>query len=323
MSNEPIKSDKDMVKALLRHRMKYQDVRKAADNQLGRKADGKLQDLEFKRGFRKEDEEMLNALSDTNKLMEKEIEKKLEKVLKRFPIYQWLKKQKGVGVIASAWIIGHFDIHKATTVSKMWMFAGLNPGMVCGKKSVKKSDYKKSMGEIVGELTFLADGEERYSVKTDTMVRGDKLTPGFLCPFNRKLRTALVGVLADGFIKAKAPYTSHYYSYKERQANSDYITNENKKGGKIAEIAWKDCTKGHRDRAAKRKMIKEFLKDLHIAWRGFEGLPVRHPYAEEYLGKVHKKAAQGKEKTKDCERANGAEKTIFVERATMHKKTRR
>ena len=62
--------------------------------------------------------------------------------------------------------------------------------------------------------------------------------------------------------------------------------------GKIegGEKSWKDETKGHRDNAARRYMIKMFLKDLYVVWRTVEGLPVRAPYQEEYLGHKHEVA---------------------------------
>jgi len=34
-------------------------------------------------------------------------------------------------------------------------------------------------------------------------------------------------------------------------------------------------------------MVKMFLKDLYVAWRELEGLEIRRPYEEEYLGRVH------------------------------------
>jgi hypothetical protein len=132
------------------------------------------------------------------------------------------------------------------------------------------------------------DGTFRIEL-TNTLIRGDKLTAGFVAPFNKNIRTALCGVLADGFIKAQAPYAlDHYYPYKERLANSEKITSEIRKAGsKPEEVAWKDAKLGHRDRAAKRKMIKAFLTDLYKAWRALEGLHVRAPYHEEYLGHKH------------------------------------
>jgi len=44
---------------------------------------------------------------------------------------------------------------------------------------------------------------------------------------------------------------------------------------------------GHRDRYARRVMIKAFLRDMYVAWRTLEGLPVRPPYQQEYLGHEH------------------------------------
>ena len=52
-------------------------------------------------------------------------------------------------------------------------------------------------------------------------------------------------------------------------------------------VPWKDVSKGHRDRAALRYMMKRFICDLYAVWREMEGLSVRPPYEEEYLGKIH------------------------------------
>ena len=201
----------------------------------------------------------------------------LKQVLKRFPIYnEFLAKVKGVGPVAAGWIVAEYDIHKATTVSKMWQFTGLNPGLVPGKKRVENPDG-----------TF-------HYVSTNKMIRGDKLTPGFVAPFNKGLRVALLGVMADGFIKAQNYYAlEFYYPYKKRLANSDSIVKEGQKGGKVKEIPWKEATAGHRDQAAKRYMIKMFLKDLYTTWRGLEGLTVREPYQEQYLGHKHNEAMGG------------------------------
>lgn len=180
-----------------------------------------------------------------------------------------------------------FDIHVATTVSKMWQYAGMNPGLVCGKKSVTQSKYKPEMGDIVGELPPNKEGEKRFVIKTSEMIRGDKLTPGFLSPYNTELKRHLLGVMAPNFIKSKSEYVIHYYNTKERLSQSERLVDHVKKGGKAEQIPWKDVTKGHRSDAAKRKMVKMFLMDLYAFWREFEGLSVRKPYAEEFLGKVH------------------------------------
>jgi hypothetical protein len=60
-----------------------------------------------------------------------------------------------------------------------------------------------------------------------------------------------------------------------------------KKGEKPVQVAWKEAKKVHRHRAAIRFMIKAFMRDLYNKWRALEGLPVRAPYQEEYLGHKH------------------------------------
>lgn len=269
--NRPTIEDVLAVRMLVRAREDFQAQRKRMDNRMGRKADGEDQNV-AERTIKKEDASLFVGISDAARDQEKEIEKNLKKVLKRFPIYtEWLLGVKGVGTIAAAQIIGNIDIHKATTVSKIWQYCGLNPGMVEGKKRVEHADGTFDL------------------VKTGKQIRGDKLTAGFVAPFNKNMRTALCGVLADGFIKAQAPYCmEHYYPYKERLANSEQMTTEIRKAGaKPEEIKWKDAKPAHRDRAAKRKMIKAFLADLYTAWRTLEGLEVRAPYQEQYLGHKH------------------------------------
>jgi hypothetical protein len=282
---KPTFEDRMAVRLLVRAREDFQAQRKRMDNRIGRKADGEDQDVP-ERMIRQSDLGDFIAIADTAKEQEVLIEKRLKQVLKRFPIYnEWLLNVKGVGTIAAATIIAEFNIEVATTVSKLWQYAGLNPSTVLGKKRVK-TDSPKSYEPKRG--TVIKRGEDYVLVQTDEPIRGDKLTEGFVSPFNTRLRTALCGVLADGFIKCQAPYAlEHYYPYKERLAQSDKMTTEVQKGGKAIQVAWKDAKPAHRDRAAKRFMIKRFLADLYVAWRTMEGLEVRPPYQEQYLGHVH------------------------------------
>ncbi len=263
----PTENDVLAVRLLVRQREDFQGMRKRLDNRIGRKANGEAQNVE-ERAFRPEDLANFAAISDNARSQEKVIERMLRKALRRFPIYtEFLGQTKGVGPIAAGHIIASYDIVKATTVSKMWQYTGLNPGLVRGK--VRKD---------------LPDGSYTL-IPSETLVRGDRMTPGFVAPFNKRLRTAMTGVLADGFIKAKSPYAlDFYYPYKERLAGEESIIVGQPEG---KSVSWKETSKGHRDRAAKRYMTKMFLKDLYVAWRTLEGLPVRAPYQEEYLGHVH------------------------------------
>jgi hypothetical protein len=257
------------LKVLVRSRDDFQSIRKNMDNRLGKKASGEDQDVD-KRSF--DDIDALEKYAKVARDQEKLIEKDMLNELKKFPVYnEFLVKVKGVGPVSAGWIVSEFNIHIADTVSKLWQFSGMNPGMVHGKKRKENKD---------GTYTFTT---------SDNMVRGDKRTPGFVAPFNGRLRVALLGVMADGFIKAQNSYAmDYYYPYKNRKENSSTEVLHWKSKGKPAEmIPWKDVSKGHRDSAAKRYMVKAFLKDLYVAWRTVEGLPVREPYAEEYLGKKH------------------------------------
>ena len=281
VTEKPTNEDRQALRLLVRAREDFQFQRKAMDNRIGRKADGTSQDIN-ERPMRGEDLGFISIVADECRKQEDAIEKELKKVLKRFPVYnEFLVNVKGVGTIAAAKIIGEFDIFKASTVSKLWQFAGLNPSDVRGKKAIEKSKYTADMGDIVGEYEERPGSPAKWIVQTNDMVRGDRLTPGYVAPFNGNLRTALVGVLADGFIKAQAPYCmDFYYPYKARLEQEESIVSRGEK-------AWSEESKGHRDRAAKRYMIKMFIKDLYVAWRTIEGLEVRKPYQEEYLGHKH------------------------------------
>lgn len=266
--------DRQTIRLLVRAREDFQDMRKRMDNRIGRKADGEGQDLSDSdsRVINGADHAMFGGIADAAHTQEAEIEKQLKKVLKRFPVYEkFLKHVKGVGTVAAGWILGEYDIERATTVSKLWQFTGLNPGMVPGKKRMEDGN-----------------GEAHYEL-TGMMVRGDKLTPGHVAPFNKRLRVALLGVMCDGFIKCQNDYAmKYYYPMKARLEQSDNKVLEIRKAGsKPQEVEWKEAKKAHRHRAAMRYMLKMFLKDLYVQWRTIEGLDVRAPYSEEYLGKRH------------------------------------
>lgn len=183
---------------------------------------------------------------------EKRLLDEISSVLEDFPIWsEFLKNVCGVGPVLAGWIIAEYDIEKATTVSKLWAYTGVAPGLVYGRKFDKKN---------------------KQYIQTQDLIPRDRLTPGYLSPFNKKLRSKMCGVLAASFLRSGSPYRQFYDNYKHRL--------EAKEG-------WKDEKPGHRDKAAKRYMIKQFLRDLYVAWRTIEGLPVRKPYEEEYLGKRH------------------------------------
>ena len=249
------KEQKKKIRELVEVYYDYQDCRVGTSNRLAVKKDGEEQNKEFPQVPLKEIPEIVDILDNARDL-ENNISKLIKNELKGIPIYEkFLKKVRGCGYIMSAVLIPHIDIEKATNASKIVQYAGLNSGMVLGKK-------KNDKGEIV---------------TTGDLVRGDKATKGYLLPYNKKLKTKLLGVLADCFIKSNSQYKVYYDNYKTRLSNSEaFVNGTNRK--------WKDEPKAHIDRASRRYMVKIFLQDLYGVWRSIEGLEVREPYQKEYLG---------------------------------------
>ena len=109
----------------------------------------------------------------------------------------------------------------------------------------------------------------------------DKKVKGQKCTYNQFLRSKLCGVLGSSFLKSKSPYSEYYYNMKHRLESNDWgMDSKNPTDRKRPKA-------GHQHKAATRYMVKMFLKDLYVAWRTLEGLPVREPYQEEYIGKKH------------------------------------
>lgn len=259
------KNTKTTLKALIQTREDLLEMRKATDNRLEIKANGERQNKD-------------NALIDWSTIPEmldvrdglvaqiKAIEKRIAKIVYKEPIWDdFLKGVKGCGPVMAAVLLSQIDIEVGIYRSKLFQFAGLNAGLVRGRK-------KDDNGNVY---------------HTDEMVRGDKKTAGFLIPYNEWLRAKLIGVLVPGMIKAKDPkYYPLYVGYKERLRNE---TNEIY--GRADHKRWCDTSNLHRDNAAKRYIAREFLGDLYEHWRRLEGLPVRCRYEEEYLGIVHNNPA--------------------------------
>jgi hypothetical protein len=268
------------LRIYIRSRKDFQDLKNKVNNRLGKKSDGKDQDLQDGRSFAAEDIDNFVSISQWASEAEKGTDKMLKRVLKQVPVYnEWLSQIKGVGPASAGWIISEFDIEEATTVSKMWQYAGMNPDYVCGKIRVNKDSYKT--GKILYEVANQRTGGKDYIVETEDKIRGDRPTPGYLLPYNKNLKTHLLGVLGEGFIKQRSSYAlEYYYPYKERLAGSDSLVKEVKKGGKAVEVPWKEAAVAHRHHAAIRYMMKMFLKDLYVAWRTIEGLPVEERYQD-------------------------------------------
>ena len=175
--------------------------------------------------------------------------RRLEGALQTFKIYtEYLTKIRGVGPAMAGVLISELDVRKADHASGFWKYAGLDVA-ADGKGRSKQKDH------LVDWKYTDKDGKEAVR-------KG--------ITFNPFLKTKLVGVLADVFIRlGDNKYKQVYVDYKARLENNPKHA---------------DKTKLHRHRMAKRYLIKIFLLDLWTNWRAMEGLPVTPPYHVAKLG---------------------------------------
>lgn len=191
----------------------------------------------------------------------------LMSLVKEHPLYEaFFKGVLGCGHVMAAVCIAYFDPYKARYASSFWSYAGLNP--------VPFEDENGNMIHRANSKSYTVD---REYVSRDGEVKTKKSIT-----YNPTLKTKLLGVLAPCMIKAgirrnketnavtcRSVYATAYMDYKCRFKSKH-----------------PDASDPHANRAAIRYMIKLFVKDLWVAWREVEGLPVGTSYEQEYLGKA-------------------------------------
>lgn len=204
---------------------------------------------------------------------------RIKTALKAVPIATWLLEQKGIGPTLAGVLVSEVDITRCETPSALWAYAGLHTDTETGNAVRRKKGVKSN--------------------------------------WNPFLKTKLVKVLAECFIKSNSPWRSHYDNYKMRKTNQlVQVCSPCKGTGKVkfgedSEVPMdaakaeggkpKTCSNcggtggpapwgnsgAHRDLAAKRYMIKQFLLEFWRQWRALEKLPIVPSYAEAMLGRTH------------------------------------
>lgn len=160
--------------------------------------------------------------------------------LEGVPIWdEFLEGVDGVGNATGGCIVSELDPHKAPYPSSFWKYCGLD--VVDGEGKSNKKEHMETV-EYVN-----SDGEK------DT-----RKSLGY----NPFIKTKLMGVLAVNLLRNGSDYRKHYDQYKHRKETDPEC----------------DWTGGHIEMAARRKMIKQLLKDIHLKWRDLEGLSVPLPY---------------------------------------------
>ena len=187
------------------------------------------------------------------------LKKALEMKLPEYPIYtEFLSNIRGVGPLMAGVIISYFDPYVAKYSSSFIKYAGLDPVVTLDEEGNLKVHGRTNHEEDL----ILRD----YVSKKTGKVEQKKSTT-----YNPFVKTKLVGVLADCFIKAKSDYATCFYDRMHRLNNN---------------VETADLPYGRKVKIANRYMINQFLKDLFVAYRRTEGLPVPLSYEEEFLGKA-------------------------------------
>jgi hypothetical protein len=123
----------------------------------------------------------------------------------------------------------------------------------------------------------------------------DKLVKGEKSPFNKWLRTKLIGVIGMQLMIHNDFYKTMYVNERVRIIQKYCLENEEDPSshytiGEAGEVSWaakKTPIKGKSHGMARRKMVKFFVRNLWIVGRVAAGFPTRVTYAEEYLGIKH------------------------------------
>jgi len=169
-----------------------------------------------------------------------------------FPIYNWLKKIKGIGPLHAAYLIGYIDIGKTPSVAALWAFCGQTPDSKLKKgRHINWSPVlKQRCFNIADSLTKL-----NYEGKKPNKV------PLKYRKIYDKEKEKQMKIFADVIKKMNkedlATYKKAITHEAKRKIMDKYNTTAplDKINGKC-----------HSHNKAKRKMIKAFLKDLWIEW---------------------------------------------------------
>jgi hypothetical protein len=225
--------------------------------------------------------------------LEKSLLKDIDEHLRTLPFYVKVLSDKvrfrGIGPTMAAVLLSEIQIHRQETPSQLWAFAGLAPVAARRCKKCQKTVSPARGAEIGGPeggTEVGDDGEALYwkhdgtkpkgcvkiVPKAETFTSGKAMKPtrGEKLKYNAFFRSKLCGVLGPVLLQTGSPWRKFYDDYKHRKASA----------------GWGTCD-GHRHAAAIRYMIKMLLLEIWKEYREHEGLSVRPPYQEEYLGHKH------------------------------------
>lgn len=242
----------------------------------------------------------------------------LEVEVKKHPMWdRFFADVVGCGPLMAAVCLSYFDVHKARHPSSFWKYAGLdvvngegrsrrhteereylskdqkiekkmgltfNPTLktklvgVLGPCIIKLSREKKVKGSDVsgapiGYAKMYYDYKERISNRMNdytNIFNGITDNDGKVIPTDKALRVINNIYKPVGWIHATG---------FEIDANGVLVLTMS--DGSIAEIKNNQYSDLHKHRMAMRYMMKQFVRDLWISWRTYEGYDIGNPYYEQ------------------------------------------
>lgn len=239
---------------------------------------------------------------------------RLESSLNKIPVYvNFLEKVPGCGKAMSGFLLSELNPYRARWASSFCKYLGLDiasdgtgrsckklhhePGWVrrkqgggyVMKKEMIKTHNPASKSKVMGVLadcliksglTWMEVTEEDWDCTPEPFRRIHDIV-------DKETKKKRKDVKQVAIIKSN--YVEYYLNYKHRKQHSVETVPGYRKVDEektiLTHVRWCDTTPSHRDRAAKRAMIKLFLYDFWEAWRIEEGLPVGQSYAESFLGR--------------------------------------
>ena len=183
------------------------------------------------------------------------------------PAWSWMSEQRGVGELLAARLLSRLDVTRARTPSAFWAYCGLAtiPGSAyqcprCKLEVGMPTGYKLRETHFPRAGSRLCSGHLQLIHGEETRVAPRRSIAGGRNSYDAHARKScyLIGV---SMLRCSSNYRMFYDAERERLA--------------AERPGW---TPKRSHLAALRKMEKVFLRDLWVAWRKAENLPVVRPY---------------------------------------------
>ncbi len=167
-----------------------------------------------------------------------------------FPIYSWLKSIKGISHLLSAQLIAYIDINKFERVSSLWHYCGMhvNNGVAPKRTKGNKIDWNPQLRMICYKIS-------------DSFIK--KRTPKYREIYDKEKEKQLI--LLNETIDILKPIS--VLSKSKRKSGDQNIIETQR------DFVSAPKSKLHVENRARRKAVKEFLKDFYLEWKKLESKP--------------------------------------------------